>query len=52
MHSYNKILSDTQMWQVTLLLANADKPLPSATLMFSSPQQPAANAPCAQARTK
>ena len=32
MPSYNKVLSETQMWQVTLLLANADKPLPPGTL--------------------
>lgn len=28
MPAYNKILTDTQVWQVSLLLANADKPLP------------------------
>jgi thiosulfate dehydrogenase len=28
MPSYKQILSDTEIWQVTLLLANADKPLP------------------------
>jgi thiosulfate dehydrogenase len=32
MPSYKKILTDTQMWQVTLLLANADKPLPPAAI--------------------
>lgn len=32
MPSYKDILSDTQMWQVSLLLANADKPLPPATV--------------------
>lgn len=32
MPSYKMILSDTQMWQVSLLLANADKPLPPAAL--------------------
>jgi len=32
MPSYKPILSETQMWQVTLLLANADKPLPQAAL--------------------
>ena len=26
------MLTDTQMWQVSLLLANADKPLPPAAL--------------------
>lgn len=30
MPSYKKILNENQMWQVTLLLANADKPLPPA----------------------
>lgn len=28
MPSYKNLLSETQMWQVSLLLANADKPLP------------------------
>jgi thiosulfate dehydrogenase len=28
MPSYSKILNETQMWQVSVLLANADKPLP------------------------
>ena len=28
MPSYTKILNETQMWQVSVLLANADKPLP------------------------
>ena len=32
MPSYKKILTDTEMWQVTLLLANADKPLPAAAI--------------------
>ena len=32
MPSYSKVLNETQMWQVTLLLANADKPLPLGTL--------------------
>ena len=32
MPSYKKQLTDTQMWQVTLLLANADKPLPPVAL--------------------
>lgn len=38
MPSYKMILSDTQMWQVSLLLANADKPLPPAALtLLKSP---------------
>jgi thiosulfate dehydrogenase len=32
MPSYKDVLTDTQMWQVSLLLANADKPLPPAAL--------------------
>ncbi len=32
MPSYKKILTDQEIWQVTLLLANADKPLPPAAL--------------------
>jgi mono/diheme cytochrome c family protein len=32
MPAFNNILNDTQMWQVSVLLANADKPLPSNVL--------------------
>lgn len=32
MPAFKKILNDTQMWQVSLLLANADKPLPPIVL--------------------
>jgi mono/diheme cytochrome c family protein len=32
MPSYKLVLSDTEMWQVSVLLANADKPLPPAAL--------------------
>ena len=32
MPSYSKVLNETQMWQVSLLLANADKPLPATAL--------------------
>jgi mono/diheme cytochrome c family protein len=32
MPAYKMVLTDTQMWQVSLLLANADKPLPPAAL--------------------
>ena len=35
MPSYKGVLTDTQMWQVSLLLANADKPLPPVALRFS-----------------
>jgi thiosulfate dehydrogenase len=32
MPAFKDVLNDTQMWQVSLLLANADKPLPPAAL--------------------
>jgi mono/diheme cytochrome c family protein len=32
MPSYKEVLTDTEMWQVSVLLANADKPLPPAAL--------------------
>ena len=32
MPAYRDVLTDTEMWQVSLLLANADKPLPPAAL--------------------
>ena len=34
MPSYRGVLSDEQMWQVSLLLANADKPLPPEALQL------------------
>lgn len=32
MPAFDRVLNEAQMWQVTLLLANADKPLPSSVL--------------------
>jgi mono/diheme cytochrome c family protein len=32
MPAFNQVLTDTQIWQVSLLLANADKPLPAAAV--------------------
>jgi len=32
MPAFNKVLNQTQIWQVTLLLANADHPLPTSAL--------------------
>lgn len=32
MPAYKEVLTDTQMWQVSLLLANADKPLPPGAI--------------------
>lgn len=34
MPSYNKVLTDTQMWQVSLLLKNADKELPAPVVQI------------------
>jgi mono/diheme cytochrome c family protein len=59
MPSYNQVLSDTEMWQVSVLLANADKPLPPAALEllkaplnFGAALQPAADKPAAPAAAK
>ena len=41
MPSYKPVLSETQMWQVSLLLVNADKPLPPAALDILRGQPPA-----------
>jgi len=52
MPAFKDVLSDTQMWQVSLLLANADKPLPPAAIAIlnGTPQQAApAPAPAAPA---
>jgi thiosulfate dehydrogenase len=50
MPSFKQVLTDTQMWQVSLLLANADKPLPPAALAFLHGEaMPAAPAPAAKA---
>jgi mono/diheme cytochrome c family protein len=42
MPSYKDVLTDTQMWQVSLLLANANKPLPPAALAIVRGDQTAA----------
>jgi len=39
MPSFKDTLSDTQIWQVTLLLANADKPLPPAAVSIVRDEQ-------------
>jgi mono/diheme cytochrome c family protein len=53
MPSYRQILTPTQMWQVALLLANADKPLPPAALSLVRGEGPAPPAnPPAPARKK
>jgi mono/diheme cytochrome c family protein len=48
MPAFNDMLSPTQIWQVTLLLANADKPLPPGALAIvrgEQANQPEAAAP-------
>lgn len=52
MPSFSKILSETQMWQVSLLLANADRPLPPAALEYLTPEPPPAAAPAMPAKKK
>lgn len=46
MPSFKEVLTDMQMWQVSLLLANADKPLPPAAIdiLNGTAPQPAAAA--------
>ena len=41
MPAFNHILNDDQMWQVSILLANADKPLSPAVLAIVRDQPPA-----------
>jgi len=55
MPSYKDILTDTQRWQVSLLLANADKPLPSTATDLvdgGSPTAPSITAPLPMAPVK
>jgi mono/diheme cytochrome c family protein len=41
MPSFKGLLTETEMWQVSLLLANADKPLPPEALNLLSGEPPA-----------
>jgi mono/diheme cytochrome c family protein len=51
MPSFKEVLTDTQMWQVSLLLANADKQLPPAALdILGAQQTPAPASPAASAQ--
>lgn len=45
MPAFNKVLTTTQIWEVTQLLANADKPLPPAALAIVRGEQPPAEPP-------
>ncbi|HVN92383.1 MAG TPA: cytochrome c [Terracidiphilus sp.] len=50
MPQFKSTLSETEIWQVTLLLANADKPLPPAVLQIVRGEMPdSAPAPAAPA---
>ena len=42
MPAYKEVLTDTEMWQVTILLANADKPLPPAVVAILNGETPPA----------
>ena len=42
MPSYKELLSDTEIWQVSVLLANADKPLPPAAVAILNGEASAA----------
>lgn len=50
MPAFNDVLTTTQIWQVTLLLANADKQLPPAALALVKDEQPEAAPPAAPAQ--
>jgi len=45
MPAYKEVLTDAQMWQVALLLSDANKPLPPAALESVSVRQPGLPAP-------
>jgi mono/diheme cytochrome c family protein len=47
MPAYKQVLTETQMWQVSLLLANADKPLPPAAIEILRGEQPQTPTPAA-----
>jgi hypothetical protein len=42
MPAYKEVLSEPEMWQVSLLLANADKPLPPAAVAILNGEPSAA----------
>lgn len=45
MPSFRQTLTESEMWQVTMLLKNADKPLPGGAIEVLSGMQPASNPP-------
>jgi thiosulfate dehydrogenase len=50
MPAYKEILTETEMWQVTLLLSNADKPLPPAAVEILRGETPAPAVPAPPAK--
>ena len=52
MPSFNKTLSETQLWQVSLLLANADKVSDAVKQQLQPPPLPGAMQPSAPAPKK
>ena len=53
MPAYKDVLTETQMWQVSLLLANADKPLPPAAIaVLNGETAPQGQAPTGKPQTK
>jgi thiosulfate dehydrogenase len=45
MPAFHYVLSEAEIWQVSVLLANADKPLPPSALSIVKGEAPAASAP-------
>jgi mono/diheme cytochrome c family protein len=56
MPAYKDVLNETQMWQVSVLLANADKPLPPSVVSIlngeTTAQSPVGTAPAAASGQK
>ena len=50
MPSFKGTLTDTEIWQVTLLLANADKQLPPAAVQIVRGELPPDSAPAPSAK--
>jgi mono/diheme cytochrome c family protein len=51
MPAYKELLSETEMWQVTLLLSNADKPLPPVAVQILRGETPTPAVPTPPAKT-
>ena len=51
MPAYKDVLTETEMWQVTLLLSNADKPLPPVAVQILRGETPTPAVPTPPAKT-